>query len=135
MTDNFNDVGVFHDKFGLANNTWDGPGRREVSSELLLFRHKFMHEELDEFWKAWQDSDEAKMADALIDLVYVAMGTAHLMGLPWHTLWEDVQRANMTKVRASPDQPGVRGHHEFDVVKPEGWEGPHTEEILKRFGW
>ena len=38
--------------------------------------------------------------DALIDLTYVAMGTAYMMGLPWQDLWDEVQRANMSKVRA-----------------------------------
>lgn len=74
--------------------------------------------------------DMAKMADALIDLVYVAMGTAVMMGLPWKDLWDDVHRANMAKV------PGTthRGN-KVDVMKPPGWVPPHTEEILATFGY
>ena len=74
--------------------------------------------------------DLALQADALVDLVYVALGTGVMMGLPWQQLWDDVHRANMGKVRGV----GKRGHA-VDLVKPEGWVGPRTAEILEAAGY
>jgi hypothetical protein len=53
-----------------------------------------------------------------------------MMGLPWKELWDDVQRANMTKVRGV----GKRGHA-VDCIKPEGWIPPRTKEILEDWGY
>src|SRR5690606_15968618 len=92
------------------------------------FRYEFMYEELCEFQEAHIKGDLAGAADALIDLVVVAMGTAVMMGLPWELLWDDVQRANMSKVRGVTSR-GVGA----DLMKPEGWEAPKTDEILARY--
>jgi len=129
-------VGEFHHKFGLPHVYCFGDiGPKELPQELMEFRIKFLQEELDEFVEGHNEDDPAKMADALIDLVYVAMGTAHFMGLPWQILWDDVQQANMRKVRAQSDGSDSKRGSSFDVVKPEGWVGPKTEEILASYGW
>lgn len=100
-----------------------------LSQERGLERIEFMQEELNEFKEAFDAGDIAKMADALIDLVYVVKGTAVEMGLPWAHLFDDVHRANMTKVPG----PTHRGH-KIDLMKPEWWVGPQTEEILNQYG-
>jgi predicted HAD superfamily Cof-like phosphohydrolase len=136
---NFGDVGQFHHKFGLPSVVHDG-GPKQVSleddelQELLQFRYNFLVEELVEYKLAWDNDDIMEMADALVDLVYVAMGTAHYLGLPWEQLWNEVQRANMRKERASGDNPGKRGTM-FDVVKPPGWKKPNLRAVLEAFGW
>lgn len=133
---NYDDVGAFHAKNGLDNATYRDPGPREVPDDVLEFRRKFMQEELDEYVEGMREGDQAKMADALVDLVYVAMGTGHLQGFPWESLWREVQRANMRKVRADGAD-DVRSHrgHVLDVVKPEGWQPPDIEGVLRRHGW
>lgn len=132
---NFDDVGNFHQRFDLDNVTHHGAGPRETSKELMDFRIKFMYEELQEFEEGYAEGDEAKMADALIDLAYVVFGTAHLKGYPWQALWEDVQSANMRKVRAANDGSDSKRGSSFDVVKPEGWVGPDTQGILEKNGF
>jgi len=155
---NFLDVAEFHMKMDIPRPTTP----TVPADDVLQYRVLFMEEELDEFRQAMADfvrgrqahlaGDElaiaypptsqlkatAKMADALIDLVYVAMGTAYLMGLPWRDLWDEVQRANMAKERAaSPEESASktgRGHS-LDVVKPVGWTPPDIEAILQRHGW
>ena len=129
---NFDDVGDFHEKFGLASVTQNGPNPSMLPDDLYEFRFRFMYEELYEFRDARHADDLAGMADALVDLVYVALGTAHMMGLPWQELWDEVQRANMTKVRA-PDAESSKRHHSFDVIKPEGFIPPNIEEVLSRW--
>lgn len=138
MTSNFRDVGEFHEKFELDvvhedcyENCQHKPRPRdEWNGELIEFRARFLREELDEFNEGVRERDHAKMADALIDLVYVAMGTAHLLGYPWEELWDEVQRANMSKVRASPDGSNSKRRSRWDVVKPLGWTPPEIDAVL-----
>lgn len=133
---NFDDVGRFHEKFGLHSVTTHGAGPVDKydTDDLIEFRVDFMREELNEFIEAADLKDDAGMFDALIDLVYVAMGTAHLLGFPWHEGWREVQRTNMLKERATSQDMSKR-RSEFDVVKPEGWTPPQLEEILAEHGF
>lgn len=122
---NYEDVAAFHERFGL---TYNGKPRL-LDSATIRFRLKFLEEELMEFRVSAISDDMPGMADALVDLVYVAMGTAYMMGLPWQPLWNEVQRANMSKVRAGSADESKRGSS-LDVVKPEGWKGPDIEGVL-----
>lgn len=153
MTD-FGDVGRFHYKFGLRANQFDGWGPLPFDSEMIEFRIKFMGEELIEFIEGagyrielgpdnhpklvrseGVEPDHAQMFDALIDLVYVALGTAHLQGYPWQKGWDLVQTANMAKVRAAKDGSNSKRGSSLDVVKPEGWTAPDIEGLLRSYGW
>lgn len=134
---NFHDVGAFHQKFGLHSVSKSGAGQTDAENdaELMDFRVGFMQEELQEFILGFEEGDITQMADALVDLQYIVLGTAHLLGLPWHSLWDDVHRANMAKRRALPDGSDSKRGSAFDVVKPEGWQGPKTAEILRDNGF
>lgn len=146
---NFDDVCEFQEKFNMLR----GHHPRQLTTERLRERIEFLWEEFSEFvagcgylatapgghpteisgkLKLTPNGkvDIAEQADALIDLVYVAMGTAAMMGLPWQELWDDVQRANMSKERGITH----RGHS-MDCVKPAGWVGPKTMEILLAYGY
>ena len=142
---NFEDVGAFHAKFGLPHVGDTAP--RQLDRDAIRFRVKFMIEELAEYCSASgmrsvsnllrdveknvdchsliSATDEEGALDALVDLCYVAMGTAHLAGLPFDEAWAEVQRANMAKERATSegDARSTR-HHPLDVVKPSGWVAP-----------
>lgn len=129
---NYVDVILFHIKYDHTtlvgpNDTFDDPAR-------MGFREKFLAEELDEFREGLDEHDMIKVADALVDLVYVAMGTAYGLGLPWQELWEEVQKANMRKVRAKNASESKRGSA-ADVIKPEGWQPPDIAGVLERFGF
>lgn len=130
MSSNFDDVGAFHEKFGLPVSG-SGQVPRTISDALLDFRQKFLQEELDEFVEASTISDDAKMFDALLDLVYVAMGTAHLLNYPWQAGWDEVQQANMAKVRAARDGSDSKRGSSWDIVKPDGWTAPDLENLLQ----
>lgn len=121
------DVRAFHQKFGFIDS---GRHPTMVTKRKLLERAECLQEELDEFKKAIESQDFAEQADALIDLVYFAKGTAVIMGLPWEELWDDVQRANISKVRGV-----TKRGHAFDVCKPEGWQKPDGEAILTKNGF
>lgn len=122
---NFHDIVEFHVHFDL---NYEGPPRI-LDADLLDFRTKFMQEELEEFTLACFNDDLCKAADALVDLVYVALGTAFMMGVPWESCWDNVHAANMKKVRALRAGDSKRGSA-YDVVKPAGWQAPDHREAL-----
>lgn len=84
-----------------------------------------MHEELAEFLQADELEDEL---DALLDLVYFALGRVVEMGILPGPAFEAVHQANMTKRRGElSKRPGSLG---YDAVKPEGWEPPDLKPFL-----
>lgn len=125
---NADDVKAFHEKFQVPMAAVPSL----LDPDALSFRLKFLYEELHEFEDSakWQDLEG--MADALVDLVYIAMGTALMMGLPWQDLWNNVQRANMTKRLAKPDGSDSKRGNPLDVVKPPGWVGPDHGPLLPK---
>jgi predicted HAD superfamily Cof-like phosphohydrolase len=130
MTD-YSDVSAFHEKFDLPTPV----GPQPWDEDRMQFRIKFLEEELKEFKDAVAIRDHAEMFDALIDLVYVALGSAYCLGYPWEAGWDLVQEANMAKVRAAPDGSDSRRGSRFDVVKPEGWEPPAIRKLLSEHGF
>lgn len=142
MPDLFANVGAFHEKFGLPHyNVIDKP--QALDAETQKFRSEFLQEELSEYEGAVNalalvsEEDEyrevllAAAFDALIDLVYVALGTAHLHGFPFDEGWFRVQEANMAKVRAQPDGSDSKRGSSLDVVKPDGWKAPNLVDLVK----
>lgn len=135
------DIEEFHTKFNLVYR-----GKpRVLPPSLLLFRRRFAQEELDEYDLDAQRAQNALgmprlipdpsaftrylsgMLDSLVDLVYVALGTAYLHGFNFREAWKRVHAANMKKVRAKSSEQSTR-HSSFDVVKPKGWTAPtHTD--------
>lgn len=117
----------FHEHFML---TYTGEPR-QLPADLQKFRTDFLHEELDEYKLAVRDGDLEKQFDALIDLVYVACGTAYLQGFEFDRGFRRVHEANMKKVRAQRVEDSVRGSVEFDIVKPAGWVKPDLSDLVK----
>lgn len=147
----FKDIVEFHEKFGLS--PVDDPGHK-LPRDLTGFRLNFLLEELLEyadavdfnlclnehgfkFIRKYGDSGihPEKAFDGLIDLVYVALGTAYLHNFPFDEGWSRVHAANMKKVRASgaSDSRSTR-KHSADIVKPAGWVAPRLDDLLKAGG-
>lgn len=126
MTDILKDIDNFHKKYGFEKNEKvDIPD----NNELINFRTAFLMEELAEYTNAITKKDTAGALDALVDIVYIALGTAWLFNLPFEKAWNEVQKANMSKIRAK-DKTGKRGT-KFDVVKPKDWKAPNIEKIIE----
>jgi hypothetical protein len=102
-----------------------------LDQDAFHFRVGFMKEELAEFMYAHNDSNIVDAVDALVDLVYVVLGTAAMMGVPWEAVWDEVHTANMKKVRATDASQSKRGST-LDVVKPVGWEKPELLQHLSK---
>lgn len=148
MTDMFRDIAEFHKKFGLEYN---GPPRH-LDFNLGQFRTMFIGEELAEYISPLKsDHDQLsfvigklvlkqlgmerqpleKQLDALVDIVYVAIGTAYLHGFDFNEAWRRVHEANMKKVRALREEDSAR-KSVFDVVKPEGWKAPDLSDLVRQ---
>lgn len=125
--DMLQDVVEFHQKYKLDAHRRE-PGAR-VSDQLITFRLKFLLEELTELNVALGKQDLPEALDALVDLVYVALGTAYLLDLPFKEAWYQVHAANMQKRRASSAEQSKRGT-QLDVVKPVGWRSPDHSFLL-----
>ncbi len=115
MKKEWSDVKDFHDKFG--HPCPEKPVM--IDKKRALSRAKWMNEEVSEFLVA---EDIYEQADAMIDLMYVALGTMVEMGLEPDELFAIVQNANMSKLWAD----GKPHYNPKDgkVIKPEGWEDP-----------
>ena len=120
------DIDQFHKKFKFEKN--DKVGIPE-NNELVNFRTSFLVEELAEYTQAITKGDSAAALDALVDIVYIALGTAWLFNLPFEKAWNEVQKANMSKIRTK-SKSKKRGTS-FDVVKPKGWIAPDIEQIIE----
>lgn len=129
--DMMDDIKDFHKKFGLIMPPEQNPSLFN-DPELYKFRLNFIAEELNEFGEAHNNNDLPKAFDALIDLTYVVLGTAYLMGLPFNEGWKVVHEANMKKVRAEHPSQSKRGTA-YDVIKPEGWTPPDMQKVLEDY--
>ena len=138
--DLFRDVCQFHEKFGLGY----AGDPRPLPDEVLELRLKLHNEECNEYVDAsaalesidhYANPKEAyveymaEALDAMVDLVYVALGTAALHGFDFNTAWRRVHSANMRKVRAERAEQSKRGSS-FDVVKPAGWVAPDHRDLV-----
>tara|TARA_R100000234_G_scaffold46829_1_gene28002 strand:- start:22401 stop:22841 length:441 start_codon:yes stop_codon:yes gene_type:complete len=136
------DIQWFHEKMGLS---YDGRPRM-LSPKFMKARIDHMQEELNEFHFAFlgrpknMDLDMYmseshcstpdketmhELLDALVDLTYVTLGTAYLMGFDFDEAWNRVHAANMQKVPKSTER------SEHDVVKPEGWQPADLEDLCQ----
>lgn len=123
----FKDIKNFSEKFGLPQT--ERPAL--LAAEDMEFRLKFLQEELDEMALAYENGDLENVFDAIIDLTYVALGTAWLMNLPFDDGWKRVHAANMRKVRVpAADLSMSKRKHPWDIVKPHGWKPPVLEDLL-----
>lgn len=84
----------------------------------MALRRKWMQEELDELAEAATLVDQA---DALLDLIYFALGTLVEMGMDAEDLFEIVHNANMDKLRTKHE---TILRDDGKVGKPDGWQSP-----------
>ena len=134
---NYDDVITFQKRFSLPAPA----APRHLQSDVMFGRIEMILEELRELMEAYRtrrtgsrDCEHAysiaKVADALIDLNYFVLGTAAMMGLPWEAMWDEVQRANMTKEPIKSADESKR-NNVLDVRKPANWQPPDLEALVK----
>jgi predicted HAD superfamily Cof-like phosphohydrolase len=135
------DVRLFHQTFGhpiVEKPTIPSPERQVLRSKLIRDEYQG---EFDPAWckcaalrKALTDQELAspggqhdtiealaEFGDAIADVIYFLIGTAHEYGIPLAQIWQAVQEANMSKLWTE---------QEVDTATiPDGWRAtiaPHT---------
>ena len=118
INEEFRQVKEFHKAFNCPYR--ETPGL--LSDGEAKRRAGFMLEEIREFTEADNIYDQA---DAMIDLIYFALGTLVEMGVKPKNLFDIVHNANMGKLW----EDGRPRHREDDrkVIKPENWQDPYPK--------
>ncbi len=130
------DVKAFHEAMGVPVLTKpEVPEEERIQLRLRLIKEEFEElceacacEDPDFDYPQYEDVKLPDVADAIADLIYVAIGTAHEFGIPLEAVWAEVQRSNMAKVGGATREDGK-------IMKPEGWKPPDIEGVLKAAGW
>ena len=131
------DIIAFRKKYGLPVPHCP----HHIAHDVFTFRVGHLEEEIGElkeaYSKAYSDHDPNGsqdllngIADALVDLTYIAIGTAIGMGINFEECWNEVHKANMAKVRAKPDGSDSKRGHKNDIVKPPGWTEPDISKAM-----
>lgn len=101
---------------------------KNLTRERLLFALTAMYEELYEFTEACNTDNIGEALDAIIDLIYFAIGRAYELGITeeqFKKCWNLVQQKNMSKKR------GIKNRGtDCDAIKPEGWKAADLNEVL-----
>lgn len=118
MNNDFEKVKEFHKAFECPVS--------ETPVMLTLDRAKmragFMQEEIEEFIEA---ENIYEQADAMIDLIYFALGTLVEMGVKPEKLFDIVHEANMSKLWSDGQVHRRKG--DGKVIKPPEWEDPEPK--------
>lgn len=85
-------------------------------------RITMMKEEISELEKATSGADRL---DALVDLLYSAIGTATMFGWKLEEAWDIVHVANMQKTFGA-----TKRGFKVDMSKPKGWEAPNLKGLF-----
>lgn len=92
-----------------------------LDADRVSKRYNWMLEEINEFKEA---NDIYEQADAMIDLMYFALGTLVEMGVKPDKIFDIVHTANMDKLWSDG-----KPHYKEDgkTIKPEDWEDPYPK--------
>lgn len=85
-----------------------------------------IQEEFDETMDAFVKGDTIEVADGLADMVWVIMGLASSLGIPFDQVWDEVRASNMSKV---VDGKLIK-REDGKVLKPEGYFRPDINAVL-----
>ena len=92
-----------------------------------------LREEVDELEDAVADIDIAEYADAIADIIYVALGAAVEAGIDIEPVIEEVIDSNNSKIDWQSAQPWAR-HGNGKIAKTERYSPPNIAPILERQG-
>ena len=91
---NFNNVKIFMEKFGqMVRTKPQFPDEKTMQLRLNLIK-----EELSELEESMKTKNLKEVADALTDILYVTYGAGYAYGIDLDKCFEEVQRANMSKL-------------------------------------
>lgn len=122
------DVGEFHR--AIPDDILQDRGERTPALVRRVMRHRLLTEEVKELEEAIMENDVVEVADALADIIYIALGSAimYFGAERFAQVWDEVQRSNMAKTVDGKMVMRADGK----ILKPEGWAPPRIEQALAR---
>lgn len=121
MNQAFDDVRKFHWKFNIPIASKP----MHLSTPRRDLRVRLLQEEMNELRAAVDGGSVEDVADALADIVYIAIGTSLEYGIDLRTVWKEVHGSNMRKTGGGKRADGK-------VLKPKGWKGPDIRSALSK---
>lgn len=128
MTNVFEQTKQFNEAFNSR------VGRDDENIDL---RFKLLREEYNEYVTAYTEGNHADALDAIIDMIYIAAGTCHILGYNGEEAFKRVHAANMAKlgVDGKPIINGENGVYDASrpmgkVLKPNGWAAPVLDDLI-----
>lgn len=92
--------------------------------------YTLIKEEMAELMQAYSNDDRVEQLDALLDIIVVAVGALHSMGVDAPGAWKEVMRSNFAKVDPRTGRVTRRG--DGKILKPEGWEPPRLTQFVRQ---
>ena len=88
-----------------------------------------LKEEVEELVGAWENDDIVEYADAIADIIYVALGAAVEAGIDIEPVIEEVIDSNNSKIDWERGQPWAR-HDNGKIAKGEHYRAPDIRSII-----
>jgi predicted HAD superfamily Cof-like phosphohydrolase len=100
-----------------------------IESSRAVLRQNILQEEVNELWDASIQGDIVEVADAIIDCMYILLGTAHEFGIADRLVacFNEVHRSNMSKLDVN-GKPVYRA--DGKVIKGEFYSKPDLASII-----
>ena len=96
----------------------------------MQLRINHLREELSELQLNTDNNNWHEILDALVDLTYIAIGTARMNGMDFETAWNRIHTVNMQKIRCEKQADSKRGTT-FDVIKPKDWQPADLSDLVE----
>jgi|TARA_R110000803_G_scaffold34404_6_gene75132 predicted HAD superfamily Cof-like phosphohydrolase len=111
----------------MESGQQDFPDLQGMTSKQAKLYMDLITEEYNETWRAFNvDKDVVEVADGLADMVWVIMGMASTLNIPFDKVWNEVKASNMSKFVNGK----VVKNSDGKIMKPEGYFRPNIGDIL-----
>lgn len=119
--DHFYKASKFYEMIGYE---WEGTPLNEVEGHGMTSITKMLSEEYYETMDAFEAMDIEAVCDGLADLIFVALGAFHKLGINADEILSEVCDSNLTKT------PGSSGRLEKDAVKGDDYRAPQLMRFI-----
>lgn len=100
-------------------------GVENFTEQAELYKNLIV-EEFHELIEAFADKDIVEVSDALADMVWVIMGLASTLDIPFNKVWDEVKASNMSKVVKGK----VIRREDGKILKPDTYFKPNIRKAL-----
>ena len=120
-----NDVEQFMDACGQPVLYASERGPENFTEQAELYKNLIV-EEFHETIAAFADKDIVEVADGLADMVWVIMGLASTLDIPFNKVWDEVKASNMSKVVEGK----VIRREDGKILKPDTYFKPNIRKAM-----